>query len=105
MDLFTPIVSPDKFHPNFQRVLVPGRAGEREIVSQWAEGFPDRDNKFVRELQTTFNSSFWEIYLYQLFKSYSYELDWTHASPDFWLQTTYGEIIVEACYSEEVLAA
>jgi len=96
MDLFTPIASPGQLHPNFRRISVPERIGEREVVAEWAEGFPDRDNKFVHEFQTTFNSSFWEIYLYGLFKSYSFEFDWTHASPDFWLRTPRGEVIVEA---------
>lgn len=27
-------------------------------------GFEDRDGKFVKEFQTTFNSSFWELYLF-----------------------------------------
>lgn len=96
MDLFTPIVPPDQLHPNFLRTAVPDRIGEREVVAEWEEGFPDRDNKFVREFQTTFNSSFWEIYLHGLFKSYSFVMDWSHASPDFWLRTPWGEVIVEA---------
>ncbi|ALI01655.1 hypothetical protein C1Y08_24330 [Pseudomonas sp. FW306-02-F02-AA] len=96
MDLFTPIVPVELQHPNFINVMSPGRVGEREVVAGWAEGFPDRDNKFVREFQTTFNSSFWEVYLYRLFRSYSLDLDWSHSSPDFWLRTPYGEVIVEA---------
>lgn len=96
MNLFTPIVPLELQHPNFINVIVPGRIAEREVVTAWAEGFPDRDNKFVREFQTTFNSSFWEIYLYRLFRSYSLDLNWSHASPDFWLHTPYGEVIVEA---------
>ncbi|HBF29744.1 hypothetical protein [Rhizobium sp.] len=96
MDLFTSILSQEQLHPNFLRVLVPERVGEREIVSEWAEGFPDRDNKFVHEFQTTFNSSFWEIYLHGLFKFYSFTMNWSHASPDFWLRTPWGDVIVEA---------
>ncbi|MQQ35497.1 hypothetical protein GE543_14450 [Pseudomonas sp. SZ57] len=96
MDLFTPVVPVERQHENFRRVLVPGRVSERAVVSGWAEGFPDRDNKFLHEFQTTFNSSFWEVYLYGLFKSYSFSLNWSQASPDFWLTTAYGEIIVEA---------
>lgn len=96
MDLFTPIVPLEQQHQNFKSVTVPGRIAERAVVSGWAEGFPDRDNKFVREFQTTFNSSFWEVYLYRLFRSYSFDLNWSHASPDFWLSTPYGEVIVEA---------
>lgn len=96
MNLFIPVVSPDQLHPNFLRTAVPERIGERKVVAEWAEGFPDRDNKFVHEFQTTFNSSFWEIYLHGLFKSYSFVMDWSHASPDFWLRTPWGEVVVEA---------
>ena len=96
MDLFTQIVREDQLHPNFLRILTPDRIGERAVVSEWAEGFPDRDNKFVKEFQTTFNSSFWEIYLFGLFKAYSFEMNWSYASPDFWLHTPLGDIIIEA---------
>ena len=96
MDLFTPVVPVERQHENFRRVLVPGRISERAVVSEWAEGFPDRDNKFINEFQTTFNSSFWEVYLYGVFKSYSFSMNWSQASPDFWIATPYGEIIIEA---------
>lgn len=96
MDLFKPVVPEQDFHPNFARSLLRDRIGEREEFARWAEGFPDRDNKLVREFQTTFNSSFWEVYLHGLFKAYSFEMKWSHASPDFWLTTPYGEVIVEA---------
>lgn len=96
MDLFNPIVTPESLHPNFVSVMTPDRVGEREVLASWADGFPDRDKKFVREFQTTFNSSFWEIYLHGLFKSYSFEMNWSHARPDFWLMTEHGEVIIEA---------
>lgn len=41
---------------------------EREVLSGWASGFRDRDGKFVKEFQTTYNSSFWELYLFAAFK-------------------------------------
>lgn len=96
MDLFTPIVSDDKLHPNFVNEIRPSRVGEREIIQGWAEGFPDRDGKFVKEFQTTFNSSFWELYLHGLFRAYGFEMDWSKASPDFNLMTKKGSVIVEA---------
>ncbi|MFC6282572.1 hypothetical protein [Polaromonas aquatica] len=86
----------DKQHENFKRTSVPSRRAEREIVEGWAQGFPDRDNKLGREFQTTFNSSFWEIYLHALFREYGFTMDWSHASPDFHLKTEYGEVVVEA---------
>lgn len=96
MDLFTPVAPAERQHENFKRVLVPGRISERAVVTDWAEGFPDRDHKFIYEFQTTFNSSFWEVYLHGVFKSYPFSMNWSQASPDFWLSTPYGEVIVEA---------
>lgn len=96
MDLFTPILPVEQLHPNFRNVLVPQRAGERAIVQSWAQGFPDRDGKFLGEFQRTFNSSFWEVYLHGLFKEYGFGMDWRHSRPDFWLKTEFGEVIVEA---------
>jgi len=96
MDLFTPAVDIERLHPNFQRVLSFARRGERAVVQQWAEHFPDRDNKFVKEFQTTFNSSFWELYLHSLFKSYEFIFDWSHNRPDFMLSNGHVNFVVEA---------
>ncbi|WP_083325138.1 hypothetical protein [Achromobacter xylosoxidans] len=105
MDLFTPIVVAEKRHPNFNSVTVPARAGERAVVQNWAEGFPDRDGKFVQEFQTSFNSSFWEIYLYALFKEYGFKMNWAQSSPDFHLTTSCGEIIIEATTANAAIGA
>ncbi|BCB26774.1 hypothetical protein SKTS_16600 [Sulfurimicrobium lacus] len=83
MDLFTPVVDEARFHPNFRNILVRGRTAERAELARWADGFPDRDGKFVHEFQTTFNSCFWELYLFAVFKDYGHSLDWSNASPDF----------------------
>jgi len=96
MQLFVPIVSQDKWHPNFSSVLHPTRLPECELLQQWADGFIDRDGKFVHEFQTTFNSSFWEIYLFALFRSYGISVDWSRAAPDFCLNTGSHGFIVEA---------
>jgi hypothetical protein len=94
--LFTPAVPKDQLHPNFKECLCLGREGEREVVMAWAEGFKDRDGKLVKEFQTTFNSTFWELYLFAVFKAYGFEVDWSQASPDFVLKTPKGEVVVEA---------
>lgn len=96
MKLFELAVHPEKLHKNFKVILDPARDAERAELQRWAEGFPDRDNKFVQELQTTFNSSFWELYLNALFTDYGFDFDWSHASPDFHLKHKAGEFIVEA---------
>lgn len=101
MDLFTQIVPSEHLHPNFKAVQIMQREGERAVVQDWADGFPDRDGKFVEQFQRTFNSCFWEVYLHGLFKGYGFQMDWTHASPDFWLETRHGEILVEAVTANE----
>lgn len=96
MDFFQPIVEEPRRHKNFTSVLVPFRQTERDLFNEWARGFVDRDGKIVEEFQTTFNSSFWEIYLYALFREYGFEVDWPHATPDFCLNANGVEFVVEA---------
>lgn len=105
MDLFTPIVPDDKQHPNFKNVIKPEAYGEREIFQHWADGFPDRDGKFVKEFQTTFNSSFWEVYLHGLFKDYGFQMDWSKPFPDFNLINAGSGIIVEAVTTNSALGS
>src|ERR1700687_362882 len=83
MDLFKPIVAADRLHHNFLATIKPNASGVREILSGWADGFVDRDGKFVREFQTTYNSSFWELYLFAVLKYLGIKADFTFASPDF----------------------
>lgn len=83
LDLFTPVTTNDKLHPNFRRTLDPGAAGVRAVLSGWADGFVDRDSKFVREFQTTYNSGFWELYLFAVLKELDIAVDFSHAAPDF----------------------
>jgi hypothetical protein len=83
VDLFKPVVESDRFHPNFARTLHPGYDGARKLLEQWAKGFVDRDGKFVQEFQTSFNSAFWEIYIYAVLKQLGKAVDFSYASPDF----------------------
>lgn len=96
MNLFTPIVPPDRYHPNFRAAISAFGAEERTVISSWAEDFVDRDNKLVREFQTTFNSSFWELYLHAVFRRLGFVVDWSQPSPDFALQKGDVRFNVEA---------
>lgn len=96
MDFFTPVVEESKQNKNFKSVLVGFRAAERELFTAWAKGFEDRDGKIVKEFQTTFNSSFWEVYLHACFQEYGFFQDWKHSTPDFCLSSNGCEFIVEA---------
>jgi hypothetical protein len=97
MDLFTPLVPSEQQHKNFRLISQPGLCGpELEVLRNWSNGFTDRDGKFIKEFQTTFNSSFWELYLFACFKELGFTVDLTHETPDFVLTSPYEEIIAEA---------
>ena len=96
MDLFKLLIDLDSVHPNFRSILGESKAPEREELLRWANGFPNRDGKFVKEFQTSFNSSFWEIYLHALFRALGFEFDWTHSTPDFSLKYSGTQLTVEA---------
>ncbi|TVP10924.1 hypothetical protein [Shewanella sp. MSW] len=96
MNLFEPIVEDAKLHKNFRSIMRESRTLERAELQRWADGFPDRDGKFAREFQTSFNSCFWEIYLYALFKEFGFEFNWDSASPDFHIKRDNISLIVEA---------
>jgi hypothetical protein len=83
MDLFKPTVATDKLHHNFLATIRSNASGVREILSAWADGFVDRDGKFVNEFQTTYNSSFWELYLFAVLKRLGIKIDFTYDAPDF----------------------
>ncbi|RQV96436.1 glycosaminoglycan attachment site [bacterium] len=98
MDLFTPLVSSDKLHPVFSHILAPEFQPEREVLVKWADGFVDRDNKFVKEFQITFEPCLWELYIFAFLKEIGATIDFTLYAPDFVLQTPHG-ICVEATIS------
>lgn len=103
MELFTPVVSDKRFHKNFSQILRSSQLKDRQELSRLADSFPDRDKKLVTEFKTTFNSSFWEIYLFALFKELGFEMDWIHSSPNFSINYNGLTIIVEAAIASAAL--
>jgi hypothetical protein len=87
LDLFTPIVSRERFHPAFETVFNDATEYDKTLLNQWAEGFVDRDGKFVKEFQTTFDSSFWELYLHAALKELGMVADFQWSRPDFCIQS------------------
>ena len=83
LDLFTPRVPRESFHPNFAALVNEEDDAVRAVLRDWANGFIDRDGKFVQEFQRTFNSSWWELYLHAVLKSLGLRLDFDFAAPDF----------------------
>jgi hypothetical protein len=83
MQLFDPIVEDARQHPNFRNLLLRRNGFNLDVLNDWARGFVDRDGKFVEEFQTTFNSSFWELYLFAVLKKYDMPVDFSQSRPDF----------------------
>ena len=83
MNLFEQQVEDQKLHPNFKNIFVARNRYALDVLQGWAQGFEDRDGKFVKEFQTTFNSSFWELYLHAVFKKLNCSITFDHYAPDF----------------------
>jgi hypothetical protein len=83
LDLFTPVVPEKRLHPHFKRLISSTDWDIREVLSDWLVDFVDRDGKFVQEFQLTFNSCWWELYLFAALKSLGLSVDFSHAAPDF----------------------
>lgn len=86
MKLFEPIVPADRLHGNFKVLLDPQNRYVCDVLNDWARGFVDRDGKFVEEFQTTFNSSFWELYVHAVLRKLGLTIDFSLARPDFCLR-------------------
>lgn len=97
MDLFLRKVPKDKLHHNFKSIR--NDESIKNVLQKWEEGFIDRDNKFVKEFQTTFNSSFWELYLNALLRSLNFNIDFSYNRPDFCVSKDGKEIVIEAVIS------
>jgi hypothetical protein len=96
VDLFTPLFAEKQLHPNFRPLLKKRSAANRAILDKWAGGFADRDGKFVQEFQTTFNSAFWELYIFACCKELGFNVNFRFSSPDFVIDNFHNEFCIEA---------
>ena len=99
INFFNPVVESIKFHMNFLQMLEDQQDEIRDLFNKWAEGLVDRDGKLVKEFQTTFNSTFWEVYLYAILKEGGLKCDFTIARPDFIIKNSGYEFCIEAVVS------
>lgn len=83
MDIFSQVIATDKLHPSFREIFVLRNRYGLDVLNDWARGFVDRDGKFVKEFQISFNSSFWELYLFAVLKHYGYHVSFQFNKPDF----------------------
>lgn len=84
LDIFDLKINENNLHHKFRIIknnLV--FTGEQEVLKDWIKGFVDRDNKIVKEFQTTFHSAFWEFYLFAVFKEAGFCVNFTKYRPDF----------------------
>lgn len=84
MDLFKTIIPDEQLCENYKRIS--NNKYLVRIINQLTSGFEiERDgrDKFIKEFQSTFNSSLWEIYCYALFNSMGFNFDFSHERPDF----------------------
>lgn len=105
MDLFSIIQTKAPLCDEFKSILEdPYYEPVHKILQSWGEGLLERageQRKFVVEFQTTFNSSFWELYLNKAFMELGYSVDYTKDRPDFCVTTPEGlQFNVEAVISD-----
>jgi hypothetical protein len=82
--LCNPVVAENLMHQNFMNLLkYHSKDGVIETLESWFLDFVDRDNKFVIEFQTTFNSSFWELYINQVLIKLGHKANFSYSAPDF----------------------
>lgn len=83
IDLFTSVVPESRQHAIFRRLMQAEYAPERAMLASWADGFLDRDGKFIKEFQLTFESAFWELYLNAALRRWNLVPDMSFTAPDF----------------------
>lgn len=76
-----------------------GYAGAKEVISSWGKHFYDRDKKAKKEFQTTFHSTFWELYLHAAMQEMDFKVSEKYNRPDFIVETP-AEMYIEAVVSE-----
>jgi hypothetical protein len=89
MALFDEIVASNDLHPIFRLLQQPENGPERDVLTAWADGMPDRDGKFVKEFQKTFESGLWELYLHACLKHLGHSINFSRAAPDFTVTAPY----------------
>ncbi|WP_198431669.1 hypothetical protein [Pseudorhodobacter sp. MZDSW-24AT] len=106
MDLFIPQLSEKRLHPSFCIICSdPAYAKVKPIIQNWGAGLLERrgeGKKFLKEFQSTFNSSMWELYLNRAFLDMGCVVDFDKPSPDFFVQGPGNyEFNVEAVVSDD----
>ncbi|MBD3842294.1 MAG: hypothetical protein IE909_10490 [Campylobacterales bacterium] len=86
--LFQPIIPETQIHPLVRRIIEePAYHPAKAVINCWLVGLDSKKEakKLVKEFQTSFNSTFWELYLNKAFKVLGFEIDYGFDTPDFHL--------------------
>ena len=101
-DLFAALVSQDKLHPNFLKIM-PQPGGEdfhrptRITLQESFDKLPKPDGNFIKDFQSTgFDGRVWELYLNEMFHSVGLGVQQPFDRPDFLLSNGIDEVWVEA---------
>lgn len=94
VDLFQPVVSAERLHPYFARLVSsPAFLPARLILNEIATHFIDIDGNFVEQFQTTgFDSRLWELYIQSYLVEEELFVDRDYHAPDFKV-TKYGKSV------------
>lgn len=98
LDLFTPVITPERQHPYFSRLandsaFIPARA----IINQMMPHLVDIDGNFVEQFQSAgFDARLWELYLNAYLVEEQLFIDRTHNTPDFIVKKYGKSVAIEA---------
>lgn len=98
LDLFAPVVGPERFHPSFAEVWNQEQfSPARGIIGAMSYYFDDPDGNFVEQFQTLgFDARLWELYLFAALHELGYAFDRTRPVPDYFCRGLNGQFFVEA---------
>lgn len=107
--MFNPRLPKERLHRNFCIISAdPAYAAVKPIIQNWGSGLLNRQGegqKIVKEFQSTFNSSMWELYLNRALGDLGCCVDFSKSSPDFFVRGPGNyEFNIEAVISDNPLS-
>ncbi|ANL51083.1 hypothetical protein AMC87_PD00961 (plasmid) [Rhizobium phaseoli] len=106
LNLFEPRFPEAKLHDHFRLIRAdPAYAKVMPVIQSWATGLLNRkgeSQKFIKEFQSTFNSSMWELYLNRAMSDLGCSVDYSKSAPDFVVRGPGNyEFSIEAVISDQ----
>ena len=101
IDLFKPLPNVKELNKNLGNYIKSSSESGKNVIRGWFEGFIDRDNKFVYEFQTSFESMLWELYCFAMLKEMKCEVDFSYNRPDFVVKSPHRFLIECTVVREE----